>query len=230
MSQTEIFNRSAEVERHIKHIPSVRRMPVSALISWSAFNAGMARTGVGLVDKLATTTGWEELQTVLGLDSWGVTEAGALSLTATQVTTSIDLAAAAALRLAGAVPSSDSQEFSMNMTTDRRYKKVVAEHPLTEALDTWATDVRHSPEWDLLKKCRNQIVQRTTNRNVYLTTRRPAPLPSSEVAIDGKLHAIDVLVHTFSDLVRRHFTSSVTLCRVISVSRYDHQQAGRQLA
>jgi hypothetical protein len=168
-------------------------MPVSALISWSAFNAGMAKTGVGLVDKLATTTGWEELQTVLGLDSWGVTEAGALSLTATQVTASIDLAAAAALRLAGAVPLSDSQEFSMSMTTDRRYRK----HPLTEALDTWATDVRHSPEWDLLKKCRNQIVHRTTNRNVYLTTR--PPLPSSEVAIDGKLHAIDVLVHTFSD-------------------------------
>ena len=64
----------------------------------------MARTGVGLVSKLATTTGWEELQTVLGLDSYGVTEAGALSLTAAQVTTSIDLAAAAALRLAGARP------------------------------------------------------------------------------------------------------------------------------
>jgi hypothetical protein len=87
----------------------------------------------------------------------------------------------------------------MSTFTDRRYRKVVAEHPLTEALDTWATDVRHSPEWDLLKKCRNQIVHRTTNRNVYLTTRRPAPLPSSEVAIDGKLLAIEVLVREFSD-------------------------------
>lgn len=83
MTQTEIFNRTVEVDGHIRHVPSARRMPVSALISWSAFNAGMARTGVGLVNKLATTTGWEELQTVLGLDSCGVTEAGAPSLTAT---------------------------------------------------------------------------------------------------------------------------------------------------
>jgi hypothetical protein len=122
-------------------------MAISALISWSAFNAGMARMGIGLVNKLATTKGWEELQTVLGLDSYGVTEAGALSLTAAQVTTSGDLAAAAALRLAGARP--ESREFSMSTFTDRRSRDLVAAHPLTAALDTWATGVRASPEWDL---------------------------------------------------------------------------------
>jgi hypothetical protein len=198
VTQQEIFDRTVEVERHIKHLPAEARIPISALISWSAFNAGMARTGVGLVSKLATTTGWEELQTVLGLDSYGVTEAGALSLTAAQVTTSIDLAAAAALRLAGARP--ESREFSMSTftSTDRRDRKLVAAHPLTAALDTWATAVRASPEWDLLKKCRNQLVHRTTPRHVYLTTRRPGPLPSSEVAIDGRNHAIDALVHEFS--------------------------------
>ena len=196
MTQQEIFDRTVEVERHIKHIPSEARMSISALISWSAFNAGMARTGVGLVDKLATTTGWEELQTVLGLDSYGVTEAGALSLTAAQVTTSIDLAAAAALRLAGARPK--VQEFSMSTFTDRRSRNLVAAHPLTAALDTWATDVRASPEWDLLKKCRNKLVHSTTPRHVYLTTRRSGPLPSSEVVIDGRSHAIDALVHRFS--------------------------------
>jgi hypothetical protein len=196
VTQREIFDRTVEVERHIKHIPSEARMPISALISWSAFNAGMARTGVALVNKLATTTGWEELQTVLGLDSYSVTEAGALSLTAAQVTTSIDLAAAAALRLAGARP--ESREFSMSTFTDRRSRDLVAAHPLTAALDTWATGVEASPEWDLLKKCRNQLVHSTTPRHVYLTTRRPGPLPSSEVAIDGRNHAIDALVHRFS--------------------------------
>lgn len=35
-------------------------------------------------------------------------------------------------------------------------------------------------------------------RHVYLTARRPGPLPSSEVAIDGKSYAVDVLVHKFS--------------------------------
>jgi hypothetical protein len=79
VTQQEIFDRTVQVEQHIKHLPLEARLPISALISWSAFNAGMARTGVGLVSKLATTTGWEELQTVLGLDSYGVTEAGALS-------------------------------------------------------------------------------------------------------------------------------------------------------
>jgi hypothetical protein len=194
--QQEIFDRTVQVEQHLKHLPAEARLPISALISWSAFNAGMARTGVGLVTKLATTTGWEELQTVLGLDSYGVTEAGALSLTAAQVTTSIDLAAAAALRLAGARP--ESREFSMSTFTDRRSKGLVAAHPLTPALDTWARGVRASPEWDLLKKCRNQLVHSTTPRHVYLTTQRPGPLPSSEVAIDDRNHAIDALVHKFS--------------------------------
>jgi len=196
VTQQEIFDRTVQIERHIKHIPSEARMPISALMSWSAFNAGMARMGVGLVNKLATTTGWEELQTVLGLDSYGVTEAGALSLTAAQVTTSIDLAAAAALRLAGARP--EGRELSMSTFTDRRSRDLVAAHPLTAALDTWATGVRASPEWDLLKKCRNQLVHSTTPRHIYLTTRRPGPLPSSEVAIDGRNHAIDALVHKFS--------------------------------
>jgi hypothetical protein len=196
VSQQEIFDRTVELEQHIKHLPPEARLPISALISWSAFNAGMARTGVGLVSKLATTAGWEELQTVLGLDSYGVTEAGALSLTAAQVTTSIDLAAAAALRLAGARP--EGREFSMSTFTDRRSRGLVVAHPLTAALDTWARGVRASPEWDLLKKCRNQLVHSTTPRHVYLTTRRPGPLPSSEVAIDGRNHAIDALVRKFS--------------------------------
>jgi hypothetical protein len=162
VSQQEIFDRTVELEQHIKHLPPEARLPISALISWSAFNAGMARTGVGLVSKLATTAGWEELQTVLGLDSYGVTEAGALSLTAAQVTTSIDLAAAAALRLAGARP--EGREFSMSTFSDRRSRGLVVAHPLTAALDTWARGVRASPEWDLLKKCRNQIVHRKTNQ------------------------------------------------------------------
>ena len=69
-----------------QHIPSAFWPTVPRLVLWSAFNAGMARTGVGLVTKLATTTGWDELQTVLGLDNYEATEAGALSLTAATVT------------------------------------------------------------------------------------------------------------------------------------------------
>jgi hypothetical protein len=206
VTQTEIFDRTVQVERHIGHIPSARRIPINALIEWSAFNAGMARTGVGLINKLATITGWEEIQTVLGLDNYSVTEAGALSLTAAQVTTSIDLAAAAALRLAGALPP-DSREFSMSTftSTARRSRELVAEYHVTGALDTWARGVRRSSEWDLLKKCRNQIVHRTMRRYVYLTTRRDMPLPSSEVAIDGRYHAIDVLVRKFSDFGEKTF-------------------------
>jgi hypothetical protein len=203
VTQTEIFDRTVQVDRHIKHIPSPRRIPISGLIAWSAFNVGMARTGVGLVNKLATITGWEELQIVLSLDNYSVTEAGALSLTAAQVTTSIDLAAAATLRLAGALPEG-SWEFSMSTFADRGYRERVAAH--TEALDAWATGVRTSPEWDLLKKCRNQLVHRTMPpRHVYLTTRRDRPLQSSELAIDGRYHAIDVLVGKFSDFGERTF-------------------------
>jgi hypothetical protein len=158
----------------------------------------MAKAGVGLVGRLATKAGWDELQTVLGLDNYDASEAGALSLTAAAVTISIDLAASAALRLAGAVRSG-SWEFSMSTFTsnDRRDKQLVAAHPLTPAVGSWATAVRGSAEWDLLKKCRNQAVHSTVSRIVYGTSGATV-LPSSEVNIDGKHHPIDVLVHMFS--------------------------------
>lgn len=192
MTQQQLCNRAAVVD---KHIPSASWPLVSALVSWSAFNAGMARTGVGLVDKLATQAGWNELQTILGLDNYDATEAGALSLTATAVATSIDLAAAAALRLAGAVPSR-SPEFSMSTFTDRRDRQRVASHPLPPTLDTWATSIRSSAEWDLLKNCRDQAVHRTASRVVYGTTL--SALPSSEVSVDGRNYPIDGLVLRFS--------------------------------
>jgi hypothetical protein len=196
MTQQELCDRAGLVD---KHIPSAFMPAASQLVSWSAFNAGMAMMGVGLVTKLATTTGWGELQAVLGLDNHGATEAGALSLTAAAVTTSIDLAAAAALRLAGAVPPPGDWEFSMSTftSTKRRHKQLVAAHPLSSALGTWATTVRSSAEWDLLKKCRNQAVHRMASRIVYGTTRPAMPL-SSEVNIDGTHHPIDVLVNRFS--------------------------------
>jgi hypothetical protein len=193
VTQQQLCDRAGVVD---KHIPSAFMPAASQLVSWSAFNAGMAKMGVGLVTKLATRSGWDELQAVLGLDNYDATEAGALSLTAAAVTTSIDLAAAAALRLAGAVPPSGDWEFSM--TTFTSNKKLLAAHPLTPALGTWATAVSGSPERDLLKKCRNQAVHRTASRIVYGTT-RAAPLPSSEVNINGTHHPIDVLVKRFSD-------------------------------
>lgn len=190
MTQQELCDRANIVDQHI---PSAFWPTVPRLVLWSAFNAGMARAGVGLVAKLATTTGWDELQTVLGLDNYEATEAGALSLTAATVTTSIDLAASAALRLAGAVPPG-SREFSMATFTSN--KKVLAEHPLTPALGTWATAVSSSPEWDLLKKSRDQAVHRTATRLMYGVS--VPPLLSSGVIIDWKGHPIDVLVHSFS--------------------------------
>ena len=192
MTQQQLLNRAGVVD---KHIPSAYWPTVSALVSWSAFNAGMARTGVGLVGQLATPAGWGELQRALGLDSYDATEAGALSLTSAAVATSIDLAAAAALRLAGAVPPPGGWEFSMTTLTSN--KKLLAAHPLTPSLGTWATTVSSSPEWDLLKKCRNQMVHRTVSRIVYGTS-GATRLPSSEVKIDGNDHSIDVLVHAFS--------------------------------
>jgi hypothetical protein len=184
MSQQQLLNRAGDANTHI---PSALQTPVSGLISWSAFNAGMAKTGVGLVDELATKSGWDKLQATLGLDSYDATEAGTLSLTAAAVTTSIDLAAAAGLRLAGAVPSDQpfrdrryrrflarcpalrrwfpvrsakpgAWEFSMSTLRDRRYRRFLAEH--CPALGRWVATVRRSPEWDLLKKCRNQVVHR----------------------------------------------------------------------
>jgi hypothetical protein len=84
MSQQQLLNRAGDANTHI---PSALQTPVSGLISWSAFNAGMAKTGVGLVDELATKSGWDKLQATLGLDSYDATEAGTLSLTAAAVTT-----------------------------------------------------------------------------------------------------------------------------------------------
>ena len=196
MTQQQLLARAGVVD---KYIPAAFWPTASRLVSWSAFNAGIAKMGVGLVGQLATTAGWGELQRVLSLDSYDATEAGALSLTAAAVTTSIDLAAAAALRLAGAVPWAADWEFAMSTFTSKnpRDKQTVAAHPLTTALDGWARSVRSSPDWDLLKKCRNQMVHSTVSRVVYGTT-GGTRLPLSEVKIDGNDHHIDVLVHTFS--------------------------------
>ena len=60
MTQQELCDRTNIVDQHI---PSAFWPTVPRLVLWSAFNAGMARAGVGLVAKLATTTGWDELQT-----------------------------------------------------------------------------------------------------------------------------------------------------------------------
>lgn len=222
MNQQQLLDRAIAVD---KHIPSAVHMPVSGLTFWSAANAGMAKTGVGLVGKLATKPGWDELQTVLGPDSYDATEAGALSLTAAAVTTSIDLAAAAALRLAGALPSGEPfrerryrqllarwsvlsrslpprrgkagvWEFSMSTLGNRRYRRLLRTR--CPALGGWVTGVRGSAEWDLLKKCRNQVVHSTVPRSVVYGSSGAARLPSSEVKIDGKDHPIDVLVQTFS--------------------------------
>jgi hypothetical protein len=75
-----------------------------------------------------------------------------------------------------------SREFSMATVTSN--KKALAEHPLTPALGTWATAVSSSPEWDLLKKCRDQAVHRTASRIMYGVSL--PPLLSSEVIIDWK--------------------------------------------
>ena len=197
MIQQQLLHRAVVVD---KHIPSAFWPTASALVSWSAFNAGMARTGVGLAGQLATAMGWGELQRVLGLDSYDATEAGALSLTAAAVTTSIDLAAAAALRLAGAGPPPGGWEFSMTTLTSKKAskKKLVAAHPLTRTIDGWASGVRSSPEWDLLKKCRNQVVHNIVPRSVVYSSSGAAWLHLSEVKIDGKDHHIDALVQTFS--------------------------------
>lgn len=222
MTQQQLFDRAVVVD---KHIPRAYWPTVSVLVSWSAFNAGMARTGVGLVGQLATPAGWGQLQGILGLDSYDATEAGALSLTAAAVTTSIDLAAAAALRLAGALPSgepfrerryrqllarwsvlrrwlpphpgnSGTWEFSMRTLGDRRYRRLLRTHCPT--LGRWAANVRGSHEWALLKKCRDQVVHHEVPRPVIYGTSGAAQLPSSEVRIAGKDHPIDVLVRTFS--------------------------------
>jgi hypothetical protein len=64
MTQQELCDRAGLVD---KHIPSAFMPAASQLVSWSAFNASMAMMGVGLVTKLATTTGWGGPLVQLGL-------------------------------------------------------------------------------------------------------------------------------------------------------------------
>lgn len=62
-------------------------------------SAGPHTAQLLLLRRLSSSDGWEELQQALCVDSYDVTEFGALSVTAAAVKTSIDLSAAATLRL-----------------------------------------------------------------------------------------------------------------------------------
>jgi hypothetical protein len=198
-TQQQLFELVSTVANN--HVPSAMNPPVGSLVTWAAFNVGMARTGVGIVQSLATADGWTDLQRVLGLDSYDVTEAGALSMTAATVTTSIDLAAAAAFRLAGAVPKDDSHEFAMSSfsSTNKYLKDQVATHPLPLALRRWKEGVLLSIEWQLLKQCRNQLIHKNLPPRHIFASFGPNPrMSSTEVTINGTKYPIDGLVSRFS--------------------------------
>ena len=211
VTQQQSFDRAFTID---KNIPSSVSATVGPLIGWAAFNVGMARTGVGLVDNLVTQEGWADLRQVLGLDSHSTTEAGALSLTAAAVTTSIDLSAAAALRLAGAALSNDF-EFSMSSFDSRSYRDVkdqLKAHPLSPALMMWKDKTRASQEWHLLKDCRNKLVHRAIPKRVNLSN--TPDIPASEVMIHGSDYPIDVLVRrftTFGETTFDRFCDAVVL-------------------
>lgn len=110
-TQQDILNWSQTANLHVQSAQPGLAPVVQPLIGWAAFHVASARVGQGILASLASPQGWTDLQSLLCVDAYDVTEAGALGLTAAAVSTSINLAAAAALRLAGAKPSNRNYEF-----------------------------------------------------------------------------------------------------------------------
>lgn len=189
-TQQETFDRGCEATRHV---PEAVAPVVGPLIAWAAFNVGMARTGIGLVDKLATSQGWAELQQLLGLDGKTISELGALGSTSAAILSSIDLSAAACLRLAEVV-SPAKQEFSMGSFENEWVKAQLARRPLSLNLQAWKKDLKSQNTWQLLKNCRDELVHRNPPQVNYAGTDEEAQLQSSEVVLKGVNHRIFDLV------------------------------------
>lgn len=193
-TQQEIFAKACSIS---EHLPPAIRDEVEPLIGWAAYNVGMARTGIGVIESVATPQGWSQLEALLDLDTRVITEIGALCSTAAVAMTSLDLTAAATLRLWGLRPAG-SREFDMGSLQDGAVKDQLKTIKLTSSLDAWKRETLGSNDWALLKRCRDQVVHRNPKQNVFAHAGPVDRYRSTEVIIGRRDHPVGDLVRQFA--------------------------------
>jgi hypothetical protein len=164
----------------------------ASLMTWAAMNLGTAQLGRGLMDRIATSEGVEEVRRLLGDQLFQVLEVSAFSTSARSVVTALDLCAAALYRMSGLPARKGGKEADVSYWTAQR----ITASQLEPEQKTWLTSLQTSCEWQFLEPVRHGVTHRYFRTSVYLSTGGVGPI-INDVWIDGTTYSMDGLVRRF---------------------------------
>ena len=195
--------------------------PATQLVASAAFQVGFVRIAAGLARWSQEPDGHNEMQARLSEEQFDVLMLAPVDAAARSAVSCMDLCAAAAYRLTGAVPQPTGQESDVQRLRKSIKNKEITLCPSEAA---WLGGLLGSAEWRLLMKVRTAVTHHSINSLSILGTGNPA----TSLIIDGKPYGNIDLCRRFTQLAERQFdsfTSAVIsdfslFCKLASRSLY----------
>ena len=168
------------------------------LVATAAFQVGFARIAAGMATWSQELDGHNEMQARLSDEQFDVLMLAPVDAAARSAVTCMDLCAAAAYRLTGAVPQPHGQESDVQRLRGSIKKKEVT---LGSAQAAWLRGLIESADWQLLMKVREAVTHRAIESLSALGT---GP-PETSLIIGGKPYTNISLTQRFVQLAETQF-------------------------
>ncbi len=168
------------------------------LVAAAAFQVGFARIAAGMARWSRESNGHNEMQARLSNEQFDVLMLAPVDAAARSAVSCMDLCAAAAYRLTGAVPQPHGQESDI-----QRLRKSVKDKSasLGSSQDTWLRALVGAADWQLLIKVRTAVTHHAIKSLSILGT---VPAVTSLI-IDGKPYDNIDLTQRFAELAENQF-------------------------
>jgi hypothetical protein len=177
--------------------------PATQLVASAAFQVGFARIATGMARWSREPNGHNEMQARLSDEQFDVLMLAPVDAAARSAVSCIDLCAAAAYRLTGAVALPNGQESDVQRLRESVKKKKVT---LGSAQAAWLHALIDSTDWQLLMKVRIAVDHHAIN-SLSLLGSSPAV---TSLIIGGKVYDNIDLSGRFAQLAEAQFGSFVS--------------------
>jgi hypothetical protein len=190
----EVFNRLSQYGAHHE--------AATQLVASAAFQVGFARIAAGMARWSREPTGHNEMQARLSDEQFDILMLAPVDAAARSAVSCLDLCAAAAYRLAGAVAQPHGQEADIQRLREGiKYKKVT----LSSSQASWLQALVGSADWQLLITVRT-VVTHHAIKSLSVVGAHPA---TTSLVIDGKPRASNDLARRFAQFAETQFDGFV---------------------
>jgi hypothetical protein len=208
-----------EVFHHLMQLGAQHEL-AAQLVASAAFQVGFVRIAAGLARWSQEPDGHNEMQARLSDEQFDVLMLAPVDAAARSAVSCMDLCAAAAYRLTGAVPHPPGQESDV-----QRLRKSIKDKEITlgPSEAAWLRGLIGSAEWQLLMKVRTAVTHHSINGLSLLG----AANPITSLIIDGKPYGNIDLCRRFAQLAERQFDNFTSA--IISDLSLSYKRAPRPL-